>query len=173
MASVWMCSCTECDLVLPDDDVTAIACSLCEEWMHRTCFLKTTDISETMKTRKGMFDVNNLSRDQLRIINASLQSDCVMIVCSRCKGNSNIRKLLSKLSSVVKLDQYEEKLKQMETKLDDVKERIVEVEKVKPTEAAWVKEEVKKSFADAAKQGVVPGIIPVTSRMIKEQIQQQ
>ena len=101
-----------------------------------------------------------------------------MIVCGRCKGNSNIRKLLNKLSSVVtktavKLDQYEEKLKDMETKLDDVKERIVEVEKVKPTEAAWVKEEVKKSFADAAKQGVVPGILPVTSRMIKEQIQQQ
>ena len=47
------------------------------------------------------------------------------------------------------------------------------MEKVKPTEAAWVKEEVKKSFADAAKQGVVPGILPVTSRMIKEQIQQQ
>ena len=68
-----------------------------------------------------------------------------MIVCSHCKGNSNIRKLLNKLSSVVtktavKLDQYEEKLKGMETKLDDVKERIVEVEKVKPTEAAWVKE---------------------------------
>ena len=61
----------------------------------------------------------------------------------------------------------------METKLDDVKERIVEVEKVKPTEAAWVKGEVKKSFADAAKQGVVPGILPVTSMMIKEQIQQQ
>ena len=101
-----------------------------------------------------------------------------MIVCSRCKGNSNIRKLLNKLSSVVtktavKLDQYEEKLKEMETKLDDVMERIVEVEKVKPTERAWVKEEVKKSFADAAKQGVVPGILPVTSRMIKEQIQQQ
>ena len=117
--------------------------------MHRTCFLKTTDIFETMKTRKDIFDVNNLSRDQLRIINASLQSDCVMIVCSRCKGNSNIRKLLNKLSSVVtktavKLDQYEEKLKEMETKLDDVKERIVEVEKVKPTQAAWVKEEVKK-----------------------------
>ena len=36
--------------------MTVIACSLCEEWMHRTCFLKTTDISETMKTRKGMFD---------------------------------------------------------------------------------------------------------------------
>ena len=36
-----------------------------------------------------------------------------------------------------------------------------------------MKEEVKKSFADAAKQGVVPGILPVTSRMIKEQIQQQ
>ena len=33
------------------------------------------------------------------------------------------------------------------------------MEKVKPTEAAWVKEEVKKSFADAAKQGVVPGIL--------------
>ena len=102
MARVGKCSCTECDLVLPEDDVT--------EWMHRTCFLKTTDISETMKTRKSMFDVNNLSRDQLRIINASLQSDCVMIVCSRCKGNSNIRKLLNKLSSVVtktavKLDQ--------------------------------------------------------------------
>ena len=55
MARVGKCSCTECDLVLPEDDVTAIACSLCEEWMHRTCFLKTTDISETMKTRKGMF----------------------------------------------------------------------------------------------------------------------
>ena len=178
MARVGKCSCTECDQVLPEDDVTAIACSLCEEWMHRACFLKTTDISETMKTRKGMFDVNNLSRDQLRIINASLQSDCVMIVCSNCKGNSNIRKLLNKLSSVVtktalKLDQYEEKLKEMETKLDDVKERIVEVEKVKSTEDAWVKEEVKKSFADAAKQGVVPDILPVTSRMIKEQIQQQ
>ena len=125
-----------------------------------------------------MFVVNNLSRDQLRIINASLQSDCVLIVCSHCKGNHNIRKLLSKLSSMVtktavKLDQYEEKLKEMETKLHDAKERIVEVEKVKPTEAAWVREEVKKSFADAAKQGVVPGILPVTSRMIKEQIQQQ
>ena len=50
---------------------------------------------------------------------ASLQSDCVMIVCSRCKGRSNIRKLLNKLSSVitktaVKLDQYEQKLKEME-----------------------------------------------------------
>ena len=97
--------------------MTTIACSLCEEWMHKTCFQKTTDISETMTTRKGMFDVNNLSRDQLRIINASLQSDCVMIVCSHCKGNSNIRKLLNKHSSVVtntavKLDQYE-KLKEM------------------------------------------------------------
>ena len=61
----------------------------------------------------------------------------------------------------------------METKLDDVKERIVEVDKVKQTEAAWVKEEVRKSFADAAKQGVVPAILPVTFRMIKEQIQQQ
>ena len=124
--------------------MTAIACSLCEEWMHRTCFLKTTDISETMKTRTGMFDVNNFTRDQLRIINASLQSDCVMIVCSHCKGNSNIRKLLNKLGFVVnktavKLDQYEEKLKEIETKLDDVKERIVEVEKAKPMEAAWVK----------------------------------
>ena len=101
-----------------------------------------------------------------------------MIVCSRCKGNSNTRKLLNKLSSVVtktavKLDQYEEKLKEMETILDDVKQRIVEVEKVKLTEAVWVKEEVKKSFADASKQGVVSGILPVTSRMIKEQIQQQ
>ena len=37
MARVGKCSCTECDLVLPEDDVTAIACSLCEEWMHRTC----------------------------------------------------------------------------------------------------------------------------------------
>ena len=125
-----------------------------------------------------MFDVNNLSRDRLRIINTSLQSDCVMIVCSRCKGNSNTRKLLNKLSSAVtktavKLDQYEEKLKQMETKLDDVKESIAEVEMVKPREAAWVKEEVKKSFADSAKQGVVPGIRPVTSRMIKEQIRKQ
>ena len=99
--------------------------------MHKTCFLKTTDISETMKTMKGMFDVNNLSMDQLRIINASLQSDCVMIVCIRCNGNSNTRKLLNKLSTVVtktvvKLDQYAEKLKEMETKLDDVKKRIVE-----------------------------------------------
>ena len=75
--------------------------------------------------------------------------------------------------TTVKLDQYEEKLKEMETKLDDVNERIVEVEKVNPTEVAWVKEEMKKSFADAAKQGVVPDILPVTSRMIKEQIQQQ
>ena len=83
MARVGKCRCTECDLVLPEDDVMVITCSLCEEWMHRTCFLKTTDKSETMKTRKGMFDVNNLTRDQLRIINASLQSDCVMIVCSR------------------------------------------------------------------------------------------
>ena len=99
MDRVGKCSCTECDLVLPEDDVTVIACSLCEEWMHRTCFLKTTDISETMKTRKGMFDVINLSRDQLRIINASLQSECVMIMCSRCKGNSNIRKLLNKLKN--------------------------------------------------------------------------
>ena len=77
-----------------------------------------------------VFDVNNLTRDQLRIINASLQSDCVMIVCSRCKGNSNIRKLLNKLGSVVtmtvvKLDQYEEKVNEMETKLEDVKERII------------------------------------------------
>ena len=31
----------------------------------------------------------------------------------------------------------------------------------------------EESFADAAKQGVVPGILPVTSRMITEQIQQQ
>ena len=61
----------------------------------------------------------------------------------------------------------------METKLDDVKERIVEVEKVKPTEAARVKEVVKKLFTDAAKQCVVPGILPVASRMIKEQIKQQ
>ena len=30
----------------------------------------------------------------------------------------------------------------------------------------------KKSFADTAKQGVVPEILPVTSRMIKEQLQQ-
>ena len=67
--------------------------------MHRTCSLKTTDISETMKTMNGVFDVNNLSRDQLRITNASLQSDCVTIVYSRWKGNSNIRKLLNKLSS--------------------------------------------------------------------------
>ena len=122
MARVGKCSCTECDLVPPEEDVTVIACSLCVEWMHRSCFLKTTDISETMKTRKGMFDVNNLCIDQLRIINASLQSDCVMIVCSRCNGNSNIRKLLNKLSSVVtetavKLDQYEKKLQEMETKL--------------------------------------------------------
>ena len=35
--------------------------------------------------------------------------------------------------TAVKLGPYEEKLKEMETKLDDVKERIVEVEKVKPT----------------------------------------
>ena len=49
MARVGKCSCTKCDLVLPEDDVTAIACSLCKEWMHRTCFLKTTDISETEK----------------------------------------------------------------------------------------------------------------------------
>ena len=138
MTKVGKRSCTECDMVLPEDDVTAIACSLWEEWIHRTCFLKTTDIPETMKTRKGMFDVNNLSMDQLRIINASLQSDCVMIVCSRCKGNSNIRKLLNNLSYVVtktavKLDQHKEKLKETETKLDDVKGRIVEVEKVKPT----------------------------------------
>ena len=102
--------------------------------MHRTCFLKTTNVSETMKTRKGSFDINNLTRDQLRIINTSLQPDCIMIVCSRCKGNINIRKLLNKLVSVVtkttvRLDQYEEKLKEMETKLDYVKERIVEVEK--------------------------------------------
>ena len=148
MDRVGKCNCTECDLVLPEDDVTTIACSLYEKWMHRTCFLKTTNISETMKTRKSMFYVNNLSMDQLRIINASLQSDCVMIVCSRCKGNSNIMKLLNKLSAVVtktaiKLDQYEEKLNEMETKLDDVKERIVEMEKVKRIEAAWVKEEVK------------------------------
>ena len=47
------------------------------------------------------------------------------------------------------------------------------MEKVKPTDAVWVKEEVKQSFADAAKPGVVPGILPVISRMIKEQIQQQ
>ena len=75
--------------------------------------------------------------------------------------------------TAVKLDRYEEKLKEMETKLDYVKERIVDVEMVKPTEEAWVKEELKKSFPDAAKQCVVPGILPVTSRMIKEQIQQQ
>ena len=67
--------------------------------------------------------------------------------------------LLNKLYSVVtktaiKLDQYEEKLNEMETKLDDVKERIVEVEKAKPMEAAWVKTEVKNSFADAAKQTI-------------------
>ena len=73
--------------------------------------------------------------------------------------------------TAVKLDQYEEKLKEMETKLDDVKERIVDVVKAKPPEAAWVKEEVKKCFADAARQGVIPGIHPVTSWMIKEQIQ--
>ena len=36
-----------------------------------------------------------------------------------------------------------------------------------------MKEEVKKSFADAAIQGVVPGTLPVTFRMIKEHIQQQ
>ena len=124
MARMGKCSCTECDLVLLEDNVTAIVCSLCEEWMYTTCFLKTTDISETVKTRKGIFDVNNLTRNQLRIINASLQSDWVMIVYSRCKRNSNIRKLLNKLGSVVtktavKLDQYEEKLKEMETKLDD------------------------------------------------------
>ena len=57
--------------------------------------------------------------------------------------------------------------------MDRQRHAIWEVKKVKPTEAAWVKEEVKKSFADAAKQGVVLGILPVTSRMIKEQIQQQ
>ena len=133
--------------------------------MHRTCFLKTTDISERMKTRKGILDVNNLTWDQLRIINASLRFDSVMIVYSHCKGNSSIRKLLNKLGSAVtktaiKLDQYEEKLKEMETKLDDVKERIVEVEKAKPMEAAWVKAEMKKSFADVARQGVVPVILP-------------
>ena len=54
----------------------------------------------------------------------------------------------------------------METKLDYAKERIVEV-KVTPTEAACVKEEVNKEFADAAKQGV-SDILPVTFRMIKE-----
>ena len=62
--------------------------------------------------------------DQLRIINASLQSDCVMIVFSLCKGKNNIRKLPNKLGSVVtktvvKLDQYEDKLNEMETKLED------------------------------------------------------
>ena len=72
MARVGKCSCAKYDLVLLEDDVTAIVCSLCEEWMHSTCFLMTTDISETMKTKKGMFDVNNLTRDHLRIINASL-----------------------------------------------------------------------------------------------------
>ena len=35
MAGVGKCSCTECNLVLLED-VTPIACSLCEEWMHRT-----------------------------------------------------------------------------------------------------------------------------------------
>ena len=35
-----------------------------------------------------------------------------------------------------------------------------------------MKEEANKSFADTARQGVVPDILPVTSRMIKEQIQQ-
>ena len=45
------------------------------------------------------------------------------------------------------------------------------MDKVKPTEAAWVKEEVKKSFSDAARQDVVSGSLPVTSSMIKEQIQ--
>ena len=177
MARVGKCSCTECDRVLPEDDVTAIACSLCEAWMHRACFLKTIDISETRKTRYGMFDVNTLSMDQLRIINASLQSGCVMIVCSRCKRNNNIRKLLNKLSSVVtktavKLDQYEEKLKEMETKLDDDKERIVEVENVKPT-SSMGERRGEESFAESAKQGVVPGTLPVTSRMIKEQIRKQ
>ena len=53
--------------------------------MHWTYFLKTTDISETMKTRNDMFDVNTLTRDTLRIINAHLRSDCVMIMCSSCK----------------------------------------------------------------------------------------
>ena len=75
--------------------------------------------------------------------------------------------------TAVTLYQYKEKLKEMETKLEDVKEMIVEVEKHKPKEASWVKEEVNKSFADAARQGVVPGILPVTSRIIKEQIQQR
>ena len=73
--------------------------------------------------------------------------------------------------TAVRLDQYEEKLKEMETKLEDVKERIVEMGKAKPNEAACAKEE--KSFADAPRQGVVPCILPVTSRMIKEQIQQK
>ena len=61
------------------------------------------------------------------------------------QGVQQHQEIAQQLSSVVtktavKLDQYEEKLKEMETKLDDVKERIVEEEKVKPTEAAWVKE---------------------------------
>ena len=80
--------------------------------------------------------MSTITRDQFRITNSSLQSEGVMIVCIRCKGNNNIRKLLNKLRSVVtktavKLDQYEQKLNKMETKLDNVKERILEVEKHK------------------------------------------
>ena len=66
-----------------------------------------------------MFDVNNLTRDQLLVINASLQSDCyVMILCSHCKGNSNIRKLGSVVTkTVIKLDQHEENLKEMVSRI--------------------------------------------------------
>ena len=55
--------------------------------MHMTCFLKFTDISEIMRTRKDMLDVDNLTMDQ------SLWSICATIVCIRFKGNINIRKL--------------------------------------------------------------------------------
>ena len=52
-----------------------------------TCVLKT--LSGTVITRKGMFDVDNLTKDQFQIITASLQSDSVMIVGNHCKGNIN------------------------------------------------------------------------------------
>ena len=128
------------DLVLPEDNVTAIACSLCGEWMHKACILKTTDISETMKVKKArndVFDVDHRTRDHLRIFSTSLQFDCTRIVCSRCKGNGNIRKLINKLRYVVtktdvKLDQYKERPKEMEAKMDDDKETIVGVGDAKP-----------------------------------------
>ena len=76
---------------------------------------------------------------------------CSLTVYSRCKGEQQHQKVAQQARLCGYQDSrkvepvYEEKLKEMETKLDDVKERIIEVEKAKPTEAAWmIKEQVQQ-----------------------------